>query len=143
MSERSIKSNTNGVSVVYVFRKSSTFYFRHIRYRFYSTLAGYFCVRALHQSIRQTLMRRVSAGNTSVNQQHLVKYTQRVYIIVPVKDNCAIYYYFVKEKRLGHGGVEEWGTLWRQGDSLETTRIILSPHPPIPPSPTLPLSPLP
>jgi hypothetical protein len=90
-------------------------------------------------------MRRVSAGNTSVNQQHLVKYTQRVYIIVPVKDNCAIYYYFVKEKRLGHGGVEEWGS-GGQGDK-ETRRIILlSPHLPLPPlshSPTLPLSPLP
>jgi hypothetical protein len=45
-------------------------------------------------------MRRVSAKNKSVNQQHLVKYTQRVYIIVPVKGNCAIYYYFVNK---GHG----------------------------------------
>ncbi|MBD0264029.1 MAG: hypothetical protein ICV78_15245 [Tolypothrix sp. Co-bin9] len=52
-------------------------------------------------------MRRVSAKNTSVNQQHLVKYTQRVYIIVPVNRNCAIYYYFVKKGQwawgMGHG----------------------------------------
>ncbi len=40
-------------------------------------------------------MRLVSAENKSVNQQHLVKYTQRVYIIVLVKGDCAIYYFFI------------------------------------------------
>jgi hypothetical protein len=49
-------------------------------------------------------MRRVSAENKSVNQQHLVKYTQRVYIIVPVKGNCAIYYYFVNTNL-----IKDWG----------------------------------
>lgn len=76
--------------------------------RFYSTLTGYFCVRVLHQSTIPTLMRRVSAKNTSVNQQHLVKYTQRVYIIVPIKDNCAIYYYFVNKRQWGIGH-RAWG----------------------------------